>query len=468
MVTNENKYGRKSSKILRYGIDYRRRRDETAKPLDSKDIDLICRYLENPTKCGIWYLHGKWERDKGISQYILGELNQEFKVKEDDQIKYGKKSSNNDLNGIDKNELFDIVNRVTYTFDLFTSLYYLENEQLEAYTPYYPINDTIFEIVDLEKFKNEYKEAYECFKTDIHFDGFNPMTRPGEINIMKDGFFTMNNSLNDSTNFSLMSLNHSSLEKLQIFFTKLGKVSDISLSPIYSPEEKVFTPYFSLLGEVYMHFIDHESVKILFEKATKEYSNKNYTYCVSTIGLIAEDYLIQIYETFFRDICPKGRTLGQTYDLIHTKIQQKFEIKSKATPEIKPLYNKINKLIDEELDGNGKNEATLKLLRDVLNYIKDDKTHTHSLITDIEKKKERQSVFPKYLRENVNELIRYRNATSHKSRIPIGSYEAIRTVYCCITLLIWWTNEKKNINWKNEQDAILKKSIERNTGTMCT
>ena len=242
-------------------------------------------------------------------------------------------------------------------------------------------------------------------------------------------------------------------------------MSDCSITPIFSPEEKVFTPYFSLLGETYSHFIDYENISRLFKKSIEEYRNGNYTYCVSTIGLIAEDYLTQIYETFFREICPKGLTLGQIYDSIHTNIQKKFIIKTVPNPEINPLYDNINKLIDKDSDGDVNiSIEILKISRDVLNYIREDKTHTMSTIESLEKKGVTYSVFPKYLKENINELIRYRNATSHKSRIPIGNYEALRTVYCCITLLMWWINEKNSMNWKDTQDIILQNSIERNTG----
>ena len=99
-----------------------------------------------------------------------------------------------------------------------------------------------------------------------------------------------------------------------------------------------------------------------------------------------------------------------------------------------------------------------------MTYIKEDKKNTKSIIKSLEKKEMTHSIFPKYLRENINDLIRYRNATSHKSRIPIGNYEALRTVYCCITLLMWWDNEKKATNWKDDEEIILKDSIERNTG----
>lgn len=435
-------------------------------PLDTKEIEKICKYLENPTKSGIWYLDAKWERKGGISKYIYDQINQELKDKEEIEIQSGKRKIKIHIKEMEKEGFFEAIYRMTFVFELFTYLYYLENEPLESISRYHNIEEAIFEIIDTKKLQTKYKESYDYFKKNIYFDGFNPIIRSGEIIRIKDGFFILTGeSLENSDNLSIISINPSSLETFNIFFTKLDKLSDCSITPIFSPEEKVFTPYFSLLGETYSHFIDYENISRLFKKSIEEYRNGNYTYCVSTIGLIAEDYLTQIYETFFREICPKGLTLGQIYDSIHTNIQKKFIIKTVPNPEINPLYDNINKLIDKDSDGDVNiSIEILKISRDVLNYIREDKTHTMSTIESLEKKGVTYSVFPKYLKENINELIRYRNATSHKSRIPIGNYEALRTVYCCITLLMWWINEKNSMNWKDTQDIILQNSIERNTG----
>ena len=262
-------------------------------------------------------------------------------------------------------------------------------------------------------------------------------------------------------------MDSSNLEKINIFLTKLGKVSDCKITPIFSPEETVFSPYFSFLGVAYPHFIDEENVKRLFEKSINEYREGNHSYCVSTIGLIAEDYLTQIYETFYRDVCPKRLTLGQTFDLINNKLKQEFQVQSNPIPEIKPLYRRIEELNKDLINGEESEilKETLKLMREILYYIQNEKKYTRYLIENRQQKKENNiSVFPYYLTENVKELIRYRNATSHNSRIPIFNYEALRTVYCCITLVMWWINEKNKIDWEDDQETILKKSIERNTG----
>ena len=42
------------------------------------------------------------------------------------------------------------------------------------------------------------------------------------------------------------------------------------------------------------------------------------------------------------------------------------------------------------------------------------------------------SVFPSYIRANMHELIRNRNAAAHKTRVPLGNYEAL--LRCILSL----------------------------------
>ena len=434
--------------------------------LGPDEIDKICKYLENPTKIGIWVLKGKWKNYEGISEYIRSELINEFKDKDEIKIQSGKRQISIDLKEKDKEEIFGRLDKMTLYFDIFTYLYYLENEPLKSFY-FYHTDETICEIIDTQKLKEEYNDAYEYFKTNIYFEGFESVVRIDTITKIKDGLFILTDLTPETEKISITSMDSSNLEKINIFLSKLGKISDSKITPIFSPEEKVFSPYFSLLGVAYPNFIDEENIKSLFEKSINEYREGNYSYCVSTIGLIAEDYLTQIYESFYRDVCPKRLTLGQIFDLIHNKLKQSFQVKSNPVPDINPLYNKIEELLKiDSVDGNeiDISKEILKLNREIIHYFQNEKKYTHYLIETHQKKKERNiSIFPDYLIENVKELIQYRNATSHNSRIPIFNYEALRTVYCCITLVMWWINEYNKIDWEDDQETILKKSIERNT-----
>ena len=438
------------------------------KILNSDEIEKICEYLENPTKNGIWSLKGKWLINEGFSEYIHSELIKEFKDKDEIQIQSGKSEVIITLNEEDKEEILNRVNLLTLIFNIFSYIYYLENKPLKS-SYFYHLDKTICDIIDIQKLKEEYIDAYEYFKTEIFFEGFEPDVFQDNITRIKDGFFILTNSAKKTGTLSVVSMYPSNLEKMNVFLTKLGKISESRIIPVYSPEETVFIPYFSLLGEAHPYFIEQESTKRLFSKSINEYNEENYSYCVSTIGLIAEDYLIQIYETFFRDVCPKRLTMGQMYDLIHNKLKQDIPIKSTPLPEINILYSKIEELLNEnrdEIDDGEYSTKIIQLIRDVTIFVQNDKKHTKSLIEMQEKKKENISIFPTILIENIKELIRNRNATSHNSRIPIGNYEALRTVYCCITLIMWWINEKKSINWEDDTKSILKKSIERNTGNI--
>ena len=316
---------------------------------------------------------------------------------------------------------------------------------------------------DIDKIKDKYQAAYEIFKNEIYSDKLGQIRYDLErenLFIIKDGIIVQN----QRDNFSFSSLSCYPLEKLKDFLEKIGKIKDVRLRPEYSPEEIVFIPYFSFLKIFYPYFIHDSKVYNYFKQAIREFKFENYNYCISTLGLIAENYLTQIYETFHREAIPKKLTLGQTYDLINNKVNSHFQTKVVPAPNFNLLNEKLKRFLSEnsKTDGIKYNQETINFIKELINFIQEDKKHTIFLIDNISKKESRISLFPKYLQENINELIRHRNAIAHNSRIPIGDYEAQRMVYCCITLIMWWNKEKdKEINWKNDQKTIIEETIKR-------
>jgi hypothetical protein len=69
---------------------------------------------------------------------------------------------------------------------------------------------------------------------------------------------------------------------------------------------------------------------------------------------------------------------------------------------------------------------------------------------------------PMRIRDNLNEVIRNRNAASHKTRVPLGNFEALRTLFCLTSFLIWWRHEKSTIDWSQDKLAALQSAIDRN------
>jgi hypothetical protein len=446
--------------------------------LNEKEVKKICQYLEKPTKIGIWTLKCKWDDFGGITGFINEKIKpllaQETIELQDKKIK---------LKDEEKYELLENTKKFTFIYSLFIYLINAEKKE-DTLTDYKRVNESyklIFNFLDLEEIKQKYGDALAYFKENIYFENFNPLVKFNEILKNKFGTYVINDPNEDREvafyraldnsddmlfgylrNKSFISIEPEPLEKLKEFFIKIGKIEDPILMPIHSPEDEVFVPYFVFLEQTYFKFIDNVNIIERFRKAIAEYKNKDYSHCVNTIGLITEEYLIQIYETFFTNVCPKDLGMGQIFGLINSSINNKFKKVLEKAPDIKQLYDSINVLIKDNKSGEI-NKKTLLLLRKLVTYVNDDKKYILETINLHQEKEQLKSVFPKELIFNIKEVIKYRNATSHKSTDPIRRYEALRTVYGCIALIMWWNSEKRLIDWKENSEDRLKKSVERNS-----
>ncbi len=177
------------------------------------------------------------------------------------------------------------------------------------------------------------------------------------------------------------------------------------------------------------------------------------------MGITSEDILVQIYETIFRDVCPRNLSLAQLIDSIAKKISKILKHpKIPDNPQVTLLFEKIKNLQKKNIQ----NKQLLILIRDLLSFIKQYSKYVNYMIKDVDKNENNFSIFPKYIREYLNDLIRYRNAISHRSRIPIGNYEGLKSVYITFILYRWWLKENKQINWKESKIDIINNIIQRN------
>ena len=95
----------------------------------------------------------------------------------------------------------------------------------------------------------------------------------------------------------------------------------------------------------------------------------------------------------------------------------------------------------------------------MLNLVKSDRRYFLEKIESSTKAAKRISIFPDLLHENLMELIRNRNAASHKTRIPLGRFEALRTLYCLSAFALWWKEEKEGTDWSLDSLEILKAAV---------
>ena len=449
-------------------MDYARRSNHEKKPSFSvEDINQTIKYLNNPTNTGYWLFSAKWIKESPFGKFVWNEFESKYQSNQED--KKGIKAKISTLSDEQLKDLkFSVFNRVSFALALFNSIYDFEMDSNNSSKQISLDYRIMFETIDLRRIKKEFNKAYDLFVENIKRDDIFPKINRQELFLTKTGYifvvddFGLRNRSRDELIYG--SLLPNPINELVLFLKELGCVTDFSIRQIFSPEEKLFQPYFLLCREFNSNILIDNRLRPLFLQSFDEYGNRRYESSISKIGLIAEDYLIQIYETIFRDSCPKYLTLGQVYDSIQSKVNKLFQKDQPQKPDIDKLYRTINNQISN-IDSGTPIESIeiLKTIREILNFIREDRLFELGLIHEIQLKQvQSNSIFPQYIRDNLIELIKYRNAASHKSRIPLSEFEAIRTLYCLVSLVVWWNKELSKIEWSDDQIVIIQKIIDRN------
>lgn len=437
----------------------------SSKPIVSQeDIRALSDYLNDPFASGLWRLNSNWVNDGGISEFIWKQITNEIGGKDILTITSGKREKRIKITEEWKSEVKqETENNLTFLLYLFTYLVEKESDEEELITEFnanHELTQLILDLIEPDTIKEIYREAFEHFKDNIWYSGIRPGVRAKELTSFKCGSVIAMKGPRSSGSLSMISWEGAPLKHLHKFLELLGKSDNPSLMPVFSPEEEVFAPYFDLLEIAFPYLVKQDHIKPLFQKSINHYNDDNYSDCVSAIGMIGEDILTQIYETLFRTQLHKGLTLGQLADEITVKIDKQFDGDELAAPDLTGLYSKIKESLEAE---EGKDRLALEQTRNLLTLVIENNKFINNKIDNIGKPKQKISIFPERVRRAVNELIRLRNAASHKSRIPIGPYEATRSVYVLIVFLMWWDKEKLSIDWSRTPEEIIKGLVSRNS-----
>jgi len=429
----------------------------------SDDVERITRYLENPVGTGIWRLSARWNEESGISNDVWAELEKEVDSKENLQIRSGKRDRRIRVtDDLKKGLRKDVFGRISFLMELFQFLAHQATGQAENEGAFMAEDDDtqlILDLIDTHEIAVKYDDALQFFRDNLFHDSFSPTIKADSITRLKVGSFILLQGPRDGGALVVISRLREPLQSLLTFLEKVGKVSESSLLPVFSPEEEAFAPYFDLLGMVQDQLIKQEHLRPVISKALSNFSEKNFTDCVSSVGLAAEDVLTQVYETLFREQLTKGLTLGQLVDEIHNRSAQAFSKKEEPPPDLALLFGEIKKAIEaDEPEARHSLEITRKLLVQII----ESNRHLQARIEKIGRIERRVSVFAEKVAHLLTELIRFRNAASHRSRIPIGPYECRRSAYAFVVLYTWWERERKAIDWMKQPKDILIECIQRN------
>lgn len=416
----------------------------------------VIQYLEDPVRVGLWRMSATWVSSGGVSADLWRDFENEVKDKETIQLRTGKRERKLRVTEEWKEETrSQVCDRISFLMSLFQFLDQQASGQAENQDASSSDSDeeqTVLDLIDTAAVATKYADALAYFHDHISHSSFRPSTVRHAVTRVKSGPFILTNGPRNGTSVILISWLREPLEAMARFLQLLGKLQNIELMPVFSPEEEAFAPYFDLLGMVREHLVRQEHLGPIVEKALVNFSESNFAESVSAIGLAGEDVLTQVFETLFREQLGKGMTLGQLVDEINSRTASYFPKKEEHPPDLSALFNDLNQAISA---GDTGHTQSLPLIRKLLAQVIEANKFMASRIDKLGQPERRLSIFPARVQHMLTELIRFRNAASHRSRVPIGPYECRRAAYAFVVLHGWWDREKRAIDWARSPAQIV-------------
>jgi len=412
----------------------RRRTRRTA--LQRSDITEVIEFLHSPYELGHWELQAQWIGSSALSIFLLGRLDTLSALGDAQDERLNIVALRRRL----PEDKLEEMTRVTSNLSSINTLFQYSIELLEGDTRIeLEVDDIWIESIEPSELKAKFPEAWDVFKKEImpSYDG----------DAVDDGFLQGDNGLAyifswpKDRAIEFISTQKSTVDVWKRFYEALGFIKTAAIQRVFAPDEALFKPYFAFVSAALPRLIDDDRSYRTFAQSLDYYKADDFQHCISTLGLIAEDYLQRIYTTLLREPLASGLTLGQTIDRINTRIQDLYPSARQSLGALDTLYEKINAV-------NALNAAELQsVLRDIVSNVKDDRNYFSRRIDEITKPQQRKQIFPKKIQENLNEMLRWRNAASHNSRIPLGAHEADRTLFCLICLVNWWQGKVNSLDW---------------------
>lgn len=315
----------------------------------------------------------------------------------------------------------------------------------------------LLEGIDLTPLRDKYKEAIDFFENNIYTpnkDG--ELRQRSSIIKIKNGFLISNERRRETAD--ILSLSRAPLETIVQFLHEGGFVdaAEMNIYSIFSPEEELLSPYVDVMAAC----LEDMPVSIVnkrhFTKAISNYYDEDYTGAVSSAGLVAEEYLSQIYETLAREPVPRNLTLGQLSKKIGTiskSIESPGAIKTLTQVDVAQSIEQIKFSADEKY--------VKKVANNILRYVAATVKDLKADLNTTEKSDQSYVIFPRLIKMGLDDLITYRNAASHKSTESIDSLKALKSLASSFSIAIWWEAERKTVDADATKEEVYGNLIER-------
>jgi hypothetical protein len=450
-------------------MTYIPRRRAPREKYSDEDINHALQYLKNPTSVGLCKLEATWHYRNGVSEFLIDMIQTSSKK----EIKARKSMADFYKHRASRATMY--ADDLGFLLAIFHKLNNISNAEVLEDDPFSYEYEFAYRFIDFEQLGEQYKEALGYFNDNIYYPDFTGKTG-NHLAAIKSGSFMMGpNTVTDldiresaddiqtrtTASLELISLSRTPIDNLSKFLQLLGKISNPVVYTVFSPEEELLAPYADITRAILPHIKMSESILRHFRKMLSDYGSENYTGCVSTAGLVTEEYLIQIYETLSRTPAPQNVMLGELKGLIGEQAKQILAPKNtQKTLDHKTVMKEI-KSQDFSKDG-----ATLFAI--VSNYILEYCVNTFSQhevrFNEIMGRDKDFSLFPEIIQISLENIKLYRNVVSHKSTYPIDSLEALKSVYGSLSLLMWWDEQKQTVDGTKSSKEVLEGLIKAAKG----
>ncbi|QJQ02411.1 hypothetical protein C798_19855 [Herbaspirillum rubrisubalbicans Os34] len=423
------------------------------KKIDPVLLEPVTGYLFTPYQEGYWSLEGTWKTVSPFSLYLLKKLKIMDTLAKAQAVSPGSTSNLlRSLSSEKKYELLSATSRLSSIFALFSNiLRKKKGEDLQEFQSFYSwINS--FDIDDVAK---KFSKALEIFEKKIWFDDFS-------FNVPRNNFFRLKGGLVSVLKppapdhlLHIAAFQYEQLIALRDFYEALGIIHDTVIRRVFSPDEELFRPYFAVVSAGLANIIADQSISTTFSRALEYYESSDFQHCVSTLGLIGEDYLHRIFVSLIREQLPGNLTLGQTLDRLHKRVDEHYVVAKQTQTGFDAVFNSIKSL------QTGTDVTELKpILRTFVELVQSDRAYYTKRFDELTKPAVRKSPFPAHVFDCLNELLKWRNAASHNSRIPLGAHEADRTLFCLVTLISWWQQQLNGLDWRKGKWELIEELVE--------
>ncbi|WP_175953240.1 hypothetical protein [Burkholderia sp. BCC0405] len=432
-----------------------RRRDSTS--FDEAICSPILSYLVNPYEEGYWELKGAWDNSSPLSLYLMERLGTLSELEKNGETeRFLPAVTARKLGEDSRAELLRLTNRLSPINVLFSVM---TKKKAGITVSNIPNIDAWIEKIDPVEFCDKFNSAVKIFEEKVLFDGFRSSVFPNRLFQIKNGLISFLQLPRIDGALCLAAIQKADVCAMQEFYSAIGVLQNATVSRVFAPDDSLFRPYFAMVSGVLLSLIDDRQISSAFTRALDYYEDNDFQHCVSTLGLIAEDYLQRIYVSLLREQIPSNLTLGQTLDRLHKNIDEQFPNGKMTQSTADTLFDKIR-----AIDNDSDMEGIKPILREFVSLIKSDRSYYGTKFDELTKPKSRRTPFPSHVGECLNELLKWRNAASHNSRVPLGAHEADRTLYCLVSLISWWQKQITTLDWSRGKFELIEQLVDTAKG----